>query len=229
MGCLPLTSVAIPMKILRKFLTTAFLLSVVFLPTRRTQAQTLAKNTDWIQKQLNKLVTDDAAHAMNLNGKKSTPKFDFNGCQMNMILDSQDKDVLIGMNIGWQLKDVRTVSYRQDKNGQYVLVLNVPTDKVKMSMGVGGFSGSFNADDKDSKGKDNTSSFSLDTKDESLVRQLKQKLEESVPLCRQGKNGLVGIRAWIRRLTRSSGAISNPFKKGIIGGLSPVKRAKIPF
>lgn len=84
----------------------------------QAQAQTLAKNTAWIQKQLNQLVTDDEEHDMNLNGKKSTPKFDFKGCQMNMILDSKDKDVSIGMNIGWQLKDVRKISYKQDKKGQ---------------------------------------------------------------------------------------------------------------
>lgn len=129
---------------------------------------------------------------MNLNGKKSTPKFDFNGCQMNMVLDSKDKDVSIGMNIAWQLKDVRTVSYKQGKNGQYTLVLDVPTDKVKMSMGMGGFAGSFNSDDvdsknKDSKNKDNTTSFTLDTKDEPLVREIKQKFEESVQLCRNQK------------------------------------------
>lgn len=176
------------MKTLIKLLTTTALLSTLVLQTGQTRAQTLAKNTDWIQTQLNKLVTDDEEHNMNLNGKKSTPKFAFKECQMNMILDSQDKDVSIGMNIGWQLKDVRKISYKQGKNGQYVLVLDVPTDKVKMNMGLGGFSGSFNSDEKDSKSKDNTSSFSLDTKDESLVRQLKQKLEESVQLCRQGKN-----------------------------------------
>jgi len=176
------------MKTFIKLLTTAALLSALVLPTGQTQAQTLAKNTDWIQKQLNQLVTDDDEHDMNLNGKKATPKFDFKGCQMSMILDSKDKDVSIGMNIGWQLKDVRKISYKQNKKGQYVLVLDVPTDKVNMSMGIGGFSGSFNADDKDSKSKDNTSSFSLDTKDESLVRQLKQKFEESVQLCRQGKD-----------------------------------------
>lgn len=171
-----------------KRITTISLLSIASLTGLQTRAQTLAKNTDWIEKQLNRLVTDDEEHDMNLNGKKSTPKFDFNGCQMNMILNSKDEDVSIGMNIAWQLKDIRKISYKRAKDGQYTLVLDVPTDKVKMSMGLGGFSGSFNADDKDSKDKDNTSSFTLDTKDEALVQQIKQKFDESVKLCRTGKN-----------------------------------------
>ncbi len=168
-----------------KYNITAALLSLTSLTALPTYAQTLAKNTDWIEKQLNKLVTDDEEHNMNLNGKKSTPKFTFQECQMNMILDSKDKEVSIGMNIAWQLKDVRKVSYKRGKSGQYVLVMDVPTDKVKMSMGLGGFSGSFNTDDKDPKDADNTSSFTLDTKDEALVRQIKQRLDESVQLCRK--------------------------------------------
>jgi hypothetical protein len=175
------------MKSFVKRTATIALLGMASLTSLQAHAQTLAKNTDWIEKQLNKLVTDDEEHDMNLNGKKSTPKFAFNGCQMNMILDSKDKDVSIGMNIAWQLRDVRKISYKRGKNGQYALVLDVPTDKVKMSMGLGGFSGSFNADDKDSKDADNTSSFTLDTKDEALVQQIKQKFEESVQLCRKEK------------------------------------------
>ena len=175
------------MKSLAKRVTILALLGMASLTSLPIHAQTLAKNTDWLQKQLNKLVTDDEEHNMNLNGKKSTPKFDFNGCQMNMVLDSKDKDVSIGVNIAWQLKDVRTVSYKPGKNGRYTLILDVPTDKVKMSMGMGGFAGSFNTDDKDSKNKDNTSSFTLDTKDEAVVREIKQKFEESVQLCRKEK------------------------------------------
>ena len=176
------------MKLTIRYVVAIALLNLTFLVGTQTHAQTLAKNTNWLEKQLNKLVTDDEEHDMNMNGKKSTPKFAFDGCQMNMILDSKDKDVSIGMNIAWQLKDVRKVSYQRGKNGQYALVLDVPTDKVKMSMGLGGFSGSFNADDKDSKDKDNTSSFTLDTKDEALVREIKQKFDESVKLCRTGRN-----------------------------------------
>jgi hypothetical protein len=88
--------------------------------------------------------------------------------------------------MGWLLKDVRKVSYKKESNGQYKLLLDVPADKVSMAMNIGGFSGSYSTDDKD-KGKDNTTSFGLDTTDESLVKQLKQKLEESVQLCRRGK------------------------------------------
>ena len=173
------------MKSFVKRTITIALLGMASLMGLQAHAQTLAKNTDWIEKQLNKLVTDDDEHDTKLNGKKSTPKFAFDGCQMNMILDTRDEDVSVGMNIAWQLKDVRKVSYKPGKNGQYVLVLDVPTDKVKMSMSLGGFAGSFNADDKDRNDADNTSSFTLDTMDEALVRQLKQRLDASVQLCRK--------------------------------------------
>ena len=176
------------MKLTTRFTIAIALLSLTFLTGSQTHAQMLAKNTDWLEKQLNRLVTDDEQHNMNLNGKKSTPKFDFNGCQMNMNLDNKDKDVSIGMNVAWQLEDVRKISYKQEKDGQYTLVLDVPADKMKMNMGLGGFSGSFNMNDKDTKGEDTNSSFSLGTKDEALMRQIKQKFDESVQLCRKGAN-----------------------------------------
>ena len=147
---------------------------------RPTYAQTLAKNGDWLEKQFDKLMTDKQ--------EDDTPTFTFRGCQMNMTLDSKDKDVSVGMDMAWQLRDVRKVSYTKDKDGKYTLLLDVPADRVKMAMNLGGFSGSFSTDDKDTKDKDNKTSLSLNTTDESLVKQIKQKLEESVQLCRQGKH-----------------------------------------
>ena len=144
-----------------------------------THAQTLAKNGAWLEKQFNKLMADKKEEA--------TPTFTFKGCQMNMALDSKDEDISVGMNMTWQLSDVRKVSYTKDKDGQYTLMLDVPPDKMKMAMNLGGFSGSFSTDDKDEQDKDNKTSLSLNTTDESLVKQIKQKLEESVQLCRQGK------------------------------------------
>lgn len=163
------------------------LLGVAILAGSQAHAQTLAKNTDWLEKQLNKLVKDDDQKGMSVNGKRATPKFTFNRCQMDMNLDTKDDDVSIGMNMAWQLKDVRKVSYKKEKDGQYALVLDVPADKMKMNMAGGGFSGSFNMNDKDSKKENSNTSFSLSTKDESLVKEIKQKFEESVQLCRSGK------------------------------------------
>ncbi len=144
------------------------------------QAQTLAKNGAWLEKQFDKLIRDEKDN--------ETPRFTFRGCQMNMDLDTKDKDASVGMHMGWLLSDVRKVSYRKDKDGQYTLLLDVPADKVKMTMNLGGFGGSFNQDSKDKGNKDNITSLSLSTTDESLVRQIKQKLDESVQLCHQGKN-----------------------------------------
>lgn len=167
------------MKVFVKFLATIVLLGTILLLGRQTHAQTLAKNGDWLEKQLNKLVMDE--------DKEQAPKFTFKGCHMNMIIDTKDKDVSVGMNMAWQLKDVRKVSYKKGKNGQYTLLIDVPADKVKVAMNVGGLSGSFNTDDKENQNKDNKTSLTLSTKDESLVGQIKQKLEESVQFCRQEK------------------------------------------
>jgi hypothetical protein len=149
-------------------------LSVLVTPT--SHAQTLAKNGAWLEKHFAKLVTD----------KDNAPTFTFKGCQMNMAVVDKDKDGSVNINMGWLLKDVRSVSYKKEPNGQYKLLLDVPADKMSMAMNIGGFSGSYNIGDKE-KGKDNTTSFGLDTTDESLVKQIKQKLEESVQLCRRGK------------------------------------------
>ncbi|MFD2937838.1 hypothetical protein [Spirosoma flavum] len=145
-----------------------------------TQAQTLAKNGQWLEKQFDQLIKDEKANEV--------PKFTFKGCQMNMDLDTKDKDVSVGMHMAWLLSDVRKISYKKDKDGQYTMLLDVPADKVKMAMNVGGFGGSFNQDGKDKHNKDNTTSLNLSTTNESLVKQIKQKLEESVQLCQQGKN-----------------------------------------
>ena len=152
---------------------------LTFAALQSVQAQTLAKNGQWLEKQLDQLIRDKKDN--------EAPKFSFKGCQMDMNVDTKDKDVSIGMHMGWLLKDVRKISYKKDKDGQYTLLLDVPADKVKMAMNVGGFGGSFNQDSKDKNNKDNTTSLNLSTNDESLVRQIKQKLEESVQLCQQGK------------------------------------------
>ncbi|ADB39759.1 hypothetical protein [Spirosoma linguale] len=152
---------------------------LMFAALQPAQAQTLAKNGQWLEKQFDQLIKDKKDN--------EAPKFTFKGCQMNMDLDTKDKEVSVGMHMGWLLSDVRKISYKKEKNGQYTLLLDVPADKVKMAMNVGGFGGSFNQDSKDKHNKDNTTSLNLSTTDESLVRQIKQKLEESVQFCQQSK------------------------------------------
>ena len=176
------------MKIEKSYFTATAFAAFMLLTGLNTHAQTLAKNTAWLEKQLNKLIIEDNNHNVESKNKKAVPKFDFKGCQMNMVLDSKDENVSFGMNMAWQLKDVRKVTYKQNKDGQYTLILDVPADKIKMNMGVGGFSGSFNMDDEDIKESGTNSSFSLDTKDEALVKEIKQKFEESVQLCRKAKS-----------------------------------------
>jgi hypothetical protein len=163
---------------IKSVLAVAFTL-LTFAALQPVQAQTLAKNGQWLEKQLDQLIKDKKDN--------EAPKFTFKGCEMNMNVDTKDKDVSVGMHMGWLLKDVHKISYKKDKDGQYTLLLDVPADKVKMAMNIGGFGGSFNQDSKDKNNKDNTTSLNLSTTDESLVRQIKQKLEESVQLCQQGK------------------------------------------
>ncbi|QKZ14884.1 hypothetical protein [Spirosoma sp. KUDC1026] len=163
---------SLPTKLLAGIAFVCF--SLLLTPT--SHAQTLAKNGAWLEKHFAKLVTD----------KDNAATFTFKGCQMNMAVADKDKDGSVNINMGWLLSDVRKVSYKKEANGQYKLLLDVPADKVSMAMNIGGFSGSYTTDDKE-KGKDNNTSFGLDTTDESLVKQIKQKLEESVQLCRRGK------------------------------------------
>ena len=167
------------MKALIKSVSTVAFIWFTFSILQPAQAQTMAKNGQWLEKQFDKLIKDEKDNEV--------PKFTFKGCQMNMNLDTKDKDVSIGMHVAWLLSDVRKISYKKDKDGQYTLLLDVPADKVKMAMNLGGFGGSFNQEGKDKHNKDNTTSLNLSTTDESLVRQIKQKLEESVQLCQQGK------------------------------------------
>lgn len=170
------------MKTATKLLAVTGIVSFGFSLVQPAHAQTLAKNGAWLEKQFNQLTIDDD------KDKDENATFRFRGCQINMDVDSKDKDVSVGVNMAWQLKDVRKVSYKKNKDGQYTLLLDVPADKVKMAMNLGGFGGSFNTDGKDKDNKDNTTSLTFNTKDESLIKQIKQKLEESVQLCRQGKN-----------------------------------------
>jgi len=153
------------------------LLSFVFLLARPTYGQTITKNTDWLEKQFNKLI----------KAERDSPRFTLRGCQVNMIVDTKDKDASIWMNMAWQLKDIRKVSYNREKNGQYTLLLDVPADRVSMVMSLGDFFGSFNTNGKSNQNQDNITSLNLDTEDELLVKQIKQKIEEAVQLCRQGK------------------------------------------
>jgi hypothetical protein len=168
------------MNISIKSITALAFTTLVFATIQCVQAQTLAKNEAWLEKTFDQLIKDKKDN--------ETPKFTFKGCQMNMDLDTKDKDVSVGMHMGWLLSDIRKVNYRKDKDGQYTLLLDVPADKVKMAMNLSGFGGSFNQDNKDKNNKDSTTSLNLSTSDESMVKQIKQRLEESARLCRQGKN-----------------------------------------
>ena len=168
------------MKLSSQFVLAAAFTGLTFAILQPAKAQTLTKNGQWLEKQLDQLVKDKK--------ENEAPKFTFKGCQMNMDLDTKDKEVSVGMHMGWLLSDVRKITYKKEKDGQYTLLIDVPADKVKMAMNVGGIGGSFNQDSKDKHNKDNTTSLNLSTTDESLVRQIKQKLEESVQLCKQGKH-----------------------------------------
>lgn len=140
----------------------------------------LKANTDWLTAHLNKLVIDDDDKQLNVNGKKSKPVFSFAGNKMLMNLNAKDKDFSMGFNISWSLKDVRKVSYKKEKDGNYELVLDVPADRIKVDLGFGkdnNIGGSFNVKNEDS---DSHTSFTLATKDENVVKEISQHFESAI-------------------------------------------------
>jgi hypothetical protein len=162
------------------------LLSLVFvlLCSNMALAQSLESNTQWLSNHLDRLVKEEKGTNLNVNGKESVPTFRFKGCQMNMNIDSRDSDVNFGMTISWLLKDVQRVSYVRENDKNYELKMIVPADRIKMKLGFGNdnaLSGSFNlkGDDNDSK-----TNFILHTEDERLVKEVVQKFEDTVRMCK---------------------------------------------
>jgi hypothetical protein len=141
---------------------------------------TLKTHTDWLTTRLNKLVIDDDDKKLTVNDKKSKPVFSFAGNKMLMAINAKDEGFSMGFNISWSLKDVRKISYKKEKNGNYELVLDVPADRVKVDLGFGkdnNIGGSFNVKDDKS---DSHTSFTLDTKDENVVKDITQHFESAI-------------------------------------------------
>lgn len=157
--------------------------ALVLFCTNLVFSQSLESNTQWLSSHLDKLVKEEKGKNLNANNKKSVPTFKFKGCQMNMNIDSKDSDVDFGMTISWLLKDVQRVSYAKEKDG-YELKMIVPADRLKVKLGFGndnGLSGSFNLKDNEN---DSKTSFTLHTEDESLVKEVVHKFEDSVRMCK---------------------------------------------
>lgn len=162
------------------------LLSLAFIlfSSNLVLAQSLESNTQWLSRNLDRLVKEEKGKNLTVNDKESVPTFRFKGCQMNMNIDSRDSDVDFGMTISWLLKDVQRVSYAREKDGNYELKMIVPADRMKMKLGFGkdnALSGSFNLKDED---KDSKTNFTLHTQDEGLVKEIVQKFEDSVRMCK---------------------------------------------
>ncbi|AFK02634.1 hypothetical protein Emtol_1488 [Emticicia oligotrophica DSM 17448] len=137
----------------------------------------LKSNTDWLAGQLNRLVTDDS-HGKEKNTK---PVFSFLNDKMNMNVKAKEEGFSMNFNISWHLRDVRKVSYKKQKDGFYELVLDVPADRVKVDLGFGKdntIGGSFNVNDDDKR--DSHTSFTLETKDELVVKEIAYRFENAV-------------------------------------------------
>jgi hypothetical protein len=141
------------------------------------QSAALKQNTQWLEKMMNMLVTDDDKD----NKDNAKPEFRFTTSQMTMNVQEKSEKVAFGLHLSWLLKDIKKVSYKKDKDGYYVLMLDVPADRMKMNMGFGddnAVAGSFNLKDGDkAKKNDDHTSFSLSTKDEKLVQEMVRKFE----------------------------------------------------
>ncbi len=159
-----------------------FLMFFVLVATTKINAQSssLKQQTDWLTAQLNKFVIDDDDVKMKSKSKESKPTFSFAGSKMLMNINTKEDGFSMGFNISWLLKDVKKVSYKKEKNGNYELVLDVPADRIKMDLGFGKdntVGGSFNV--KDDK-NDSHTSFTLSTKDEVLVKDILQHFDKAI-------------------------------------------------
>ncbi|PLK45414.1 hypothetical protein [Emticicia sp. TH156] len=169
------------MKKLQLLITSVILL----FGTNLAFAQTLESNTKWLSFQLDRLVKEKDGNHLKVNDNEAVPTFKFKGCQMNMNIDARDSDLNFGMRISWLLKDVQKISYDKEDSGEYQLKMIVPADRMRMKVGFGqnhNIGGSFNLkNDDDNESKTN---FSLHTKDERLVKEIVNKFEESVKICK---------------------------------------------
>ena len=161
--------------------------AVVFSTQIYAQSAALKQQTDWLTTQLNKLVIDDEVKTKS-KSKESKPTFSFAGSKMLMNINAKDEGFSMGFNISWLLKDVKNVSYKKEKNGNYELVLDVPADRVKMDMGFGKdntIGGSFNVKDDKNDKNDSHTSFTLSTKDETLVKEIVQHFDKAIAEARK--------------------------------------------
>lgn len=144
-------------------------------------AQNLAQNSSTLAQKLNVLTKD--------NNNDAEHSFSFKGCQMNMDVRNMDSDIKFGMKLSWQMKDVRNISYKKNKDGFYDFMLDVPADRIKMKIGFGDdnhIGGSFNLNDN-SKDKDSKTNFDVHTKDERVVKDLATRFNEIVKTCKNMK------------------------------------------
>jgi hypothetical protein len=164
---------------------TLIVLAVIFTAQTYAQTTSLKQQTDWLAGQLNKLVIDDDDVKMKSKSKESKPTFSFAGSKMLMNINNKEDGFSMGFNISWLLKDVRKVSYRKEKSGNYELVLDVPADRIKIDLGFGKdntIGGSFNIKDEE---KDSHTSFTLSTKDETLVKDIVQHFDKAIAEARR--------------------------------------------
>lgn len=165
-------------KRMKKLLT---VIITLLLCNAAASAQTLQQQTNWLKTKLNTLVKDEE---LKLNDKKTPAIFDFDKCKMKMSINAKDEGFSLGMGISWLLQDIKKVTYLKQKDGYYLLALAVPADRIKVGMGFGDgntLGGSFNVknDDKDSK-----TDFTLNTKDENVVKEIAHRFEVAAKTCR---------------------------------------------
>lgn len=86
----------------------------------------------------------------------------------------------MGFNISSFLKDVKKVSYKQEKDGNCELVLKVPVELVKVDLSFWKYNnigGSFNVKDDE---KDSHTSIMISTKDENVLKEITQHFESAI-------------------------------------------------
>ncbi len=124
------------------------------------QNNLLKQNNAWLEKEVNRLIDKDSKD-------QDVVAYRFKECNadMNFKIKSKDNGVNFGMGFGCTFDEITTVNYKKETDGSYSLLLTL------------------NKKEKDN----NNLNFSLYTKDEKLIQEIKKRFEQNILECRKIK------------------------------------------
>jgi len=134
--------------------------SLLFSTELFAQNNLLKQNNTWLEKEVNTLIQKDSKD-------KDVVAYSFNDCNanMNFKIKSKDNGMNFGMGFGCTFDEISKVDYKKETDGSYSLLLTL------------------NKKAKD----DNNLNFSLNTKDEKQIQEIKKRFEQNIAECRKIK------------------------------------------